>query len=461
MIATVLLFVFLALIFFDILQGLRRGFFPSLLRLLSVVAVVVLAFFTAEYIGDHIMELELTYERSVYTVEEIIVLYIEEFELEEALNYSETIKQLVMHMPEILVKEILFVPLFFIYKLLSLPIIGIVNNILFRARKKKRDGTVVRRKKHRFSGMLVGAAQGILCFAVLMVPVFGMLDFSASFSDSFEESESYELISAAAKIESDFIIPLENATWVKTLELCGVRAMCTASFDALSKTELVRDGETHSIYYFETLEEAFPAINAFVVLQDIDPEHMTSDDYKKLNYVFVTAKDSEEVSTVITEVTTSLVSNYVDDHYKESADAITEVFLNEVLAEHTDTEKVDFEAELGAIQTILEVIDSATAEDTEHAFNNHDIDVVVDTILSSDVTYATIMKVIENEDTAEILRAEIDMGESMKAQTEDLLNTYRAEQLETASVEEIARILEATDSIAELLGVSLAEIPNF
>ncbi len=460
MIATVLLFVFLAFILIDTLQGLRRGLFPSLVRLGSVVAVILLAFFTAEYIGDHIMELELTYEGSVYTLEQIITLSIHDLNLEEALNYSDTIKQLVMHLPEILVKELLFVPLFFLYKLITLPIIGIINRIFFRSKKKMGDGTVVRRKKRRFSGMLVGAVQGLLCFAVLMVPVFGILDFGSAFSRAFKESESPELVSAAVTVENDLVAPLESAMWVKTLELCGVRAACTVSFNALSKTVLVQDADSHAIYYFETLEEAFPAINAFVVLKDIDPEHMTSDDYKKLGYVFATAKSSEEVSTVVTEVTTSLVSSYVDEHYKGSADAITEIFLAEVLAEHTDTENVDYEKELGAVQTILEVIDSATAEDSDHAFDNHDIDVVVDTILSSDVTYTTIIKVIENEETAKTLREEINMGESMKAETAELLNTYRAERLESVTAEEMVRILEATDSIAELLGVSLTAVPT-
>lgn len=460
MIALVLLALFLVFVLTDTVQGLRRGCHPSLVRLLSVVGIIFLAFFTAEYIGDHIMALELVYEGERYTLEELLLMYAKQMNLEEALNYSETVKQLVMHMPEVLVKELLFIPLFLIYKLISLPIVALINHIFFPSRKKNKDGTLTKAKKRRFLGMLVGAVQGVLCFAVIMVPVFGLLDFGTAFSNSFEQSESEELVEASVSVRESFITPLESASWVQTLDLCGIRTVCTFTFEKLSKTELILEDEHRSIYYFETLEEAFPAINAFVVLKDIDPNHMTGEDYKKLGYVFDTAKSSEEVSAVLTEVTSSLVSQFVDEHYKDSADAITDIFLSEVLAEGTDTANVDYEKELGAVQTILEVIDCATDENADHAFDNHDIDVVVDTVLSSDVTYNTLIKATQDEEAAQTLREEIAMSETMKEKSATLLDAYRESRIETATPAEMARILEATDAIANLLGVTLTEIPT-
>jgi len=460
MIALLLLALFLVFVLTDTVQGLRRGCYPSLVRLLSVVCVILLAFFTAEYIGDHIMELELVYEGERYTLEELLLMYAKQMNLEEALDYSETVKQLVMHMPEVLVKELLFIPLFFIYKLVTLPIIALINHIFFPRYKKDRDGSRIKTKKRRFFGMLVGAVQGVLCFAVVMVPVFGLLDFGTAFSDAFEQSESEELVEASVSVREGFITPLESASWVQTLELCGMRTACTFTFEKLSKTELTLEDEHRTIYYFETLEEAFPAINAFVVLKDIDPSHMTSEDYQKLGYVFDTAKSSEEVSAVLTEVTSSLVSQFVDEHYKGSADAITDIFLSEVLAEGTDTANVDYEKELGAVQTILEVIDCATDENADHAFDNRDIDVVIDTVLTSDVTYTTLIKATQDEKAAATLREEISMSETMKEKSVELLDAYREGQLETATPEEMARILEATDAIAGILGVTLTALPT-
>ncbi len=474
MIATLLLLIFLVFILIDTMQGLRRSLFPSLIRFASVIAVIVLAFFTSEYIGDHVMEIELTYEGEKHTFEELMSLYIHNNNLEDALNYSNTIKQLVMHLPEILVKEVLFVPLFFVYRLVTLPIIGVINKIFFPKKKKhaeqevelteeekeKENRKAARRRWFRFGGMMVGAVQGIVCFLVVMVPVFGICQFSTEFVDAFSENENQAVSELCITMEEEIIEPIESAAWVKTLDMCGLRAVCLHTFEELSHTPFEKDGETIDIYYFVKLKDAFPALDAFLVLQDIDPEHMSSEDYDKLNYVFVTAKDSEEVATVLTEVTTSLVSDYVSDDYRNSADAFTDTFLTEAIAEDTETHNVDFEKELDAVKTILEVMDRATDEEAEHAFGDKDLDTIVDTILDTDVTYNTVLKVSGEEEKVQNFRNEINMNESMKEKTEKLLVDYRSEQSTIVSIEEHARIVEVTDALAEILGITLNEVPS-
>ncbi len=474
MIATVLLLCFLVFILIDALQGLRRGLFPSLTRIASIVGVIILAFFTAEYIGDHIMFLEFTYEGDKHTFEELMVLYIQNNNFEEALNYSDTIKQLVMHLPEILVKEILFVPLFFIYRLITLPIVGIVNKIAFPKKKKRRDESdaerelteqeqekekkdTTRRRWFRFGGMIVGTVQGIICFLVVMVPVFGICHFGTDFVEAFDASEHEAMVGICDTMDEDVIQPIENAAWVKTLDFCGLRKLCVYTFEELSHTPFEQNGEVIDIYYFVKLKATFPALNAFLLLQDIDPEHMTSEDYQKLNHVFATAKDSEEVASVLGEVTNSMVSDYVSDEYRGSADVFTDVFLDEVMAEQTDTQNVDFEKELGAIKTILEVMSLATDENAEHAFGDKDIDTVVDTIVDTDVTFTTVLKVSNDDESSQKFREEINMNESMKEKTEKLLNDYRSEQSQTAAIEEYSRIIEATDALAAILGITLSD----
>jgi hypothetical protein len=312
----------------------------------------------------------------------------------------------------------------------------------------------------RWAGMLLGAVQGILCFIIVMVPVFGLVQFGEKFIDEFAESETEELAALCASMDESFVAPIDNAAWIKALDACGVRSLCLSTFHGLSHTTLTHDGVDKDIYYFMTLEDAFPTISAFLLLQDIDPEHMVAEDYRKLNNVFSTAKDSEEVSTVLKEVTISLVEDYTKDEFRDSADILTQAFVDELLSENTQIEKVDLEKELDAVKTILEIMDSASNEDVTTAFDGRQVDAIVEIVVSSDVAYNTLVKTLENEESCETLRRDIQIGGLHKEDAEKALNDYRQEVSEAMTEEEFSRVVAVTDSIADLMGITLKDLSS-
>jgi len=452
LIATLFLFVFI-----DAVWGcFRRNFFGSIMRLVSVVICAFLAYLCAQYIGDHLMQIPIGEARNIGDVFE--ELLISSPELVAALQYSDTIDQLVRHLPEIMAKELLFVPFFAIFRLISLPVIEILNTILFGGKRRREKA----KKKHfmiklgkRLGGLAVGALQGFLCFCICLVPIFGFSNFAASFADNFKDSQVEELASFSETVDNTIAKSMDSSITVKALKISGIYKLCDNVFYKLSHTTMIRDGQKTDIYYFETLENAFPAVSAFLLLQDMDPEHMTTEDYRNLNNVFVTAKDSEEVSAVLKDVTGGLVASYVEEEYQESAKMITDTFVEYVLAESTATENLDLELEMTAIENILSVMNTAVSEGAESAFEVKSADTVVDSVLNTEATYETLVGVVQDEEKGASLRNEINMEDVSKEKTAEELKKYRDAKLEGATPEQSARINELVGSVADLLGVTL------
>ena len=470
MIATILLGILILFVVIDILQGLRRGLYASLTRLASIALCIVGAFFLAQYLGNHILEMSIVYEGEKVLLGDLARALLESNEdLASIFEYSPTLKELALHLPEVLAKEILFLPLFFILRLVSLPIVGIINKIAFPRKKRDENGKKVKikRKKYHLFGMLVGAVQGALCFAIIMVPIFGLSDFSAIFVNQFKNSDSEQLRALSETLENEFVSPLSSSFIVKTMDKTGVHDACSTTFTALSHTTIQnKKGEVKDVEYFHTLESTLPAVDAFVhlssVMDSVDGGlgNLSSEDYSKLSDAFATASKSEAVADVLTEVTGSMVKDTVGGEYQETAGKITDIFVQEVIAKNNESDTaVDLEKELGAMQEVLNIMDSATSSGVENVFSEKDVDSIVDTIISTDVAYTTFVKAVKDEETVSTIKSEIALDEAKKEDTKAALDDFLAEKQTTATPEEFERIQAAVDAIAGMLDITLNELP--
>ncbi len=470
MIATVLMAILIVFVVIDVLQGLRRGLYASLTRLASIALCIIGAFFLAQYLGNHILEVPVTYEGETVLLGELVRALLENSEeLASIFEYSPTLKELVIHLPEVLAKEILFIPLFFILRLISLPIVGIINKIAFPKKRRDENGkkVKVKRRKYHLFGMLVGAIQGALCFALIMVPVFGLADFSVTFINQFKDSDSEELRAFSDTLENEFVSPLASSFIVQTMDKTGMHTVCSDTFTALSHANIQnKKGEVKDVEYFHTLESTLPAVDAFVHLSGVldsangDFSSISSEDYGKLSDAFATASKSEAVADVLTEVTGSMVKDTVGGEYQETAGKITDIFVQEVIAKNNESETpVDLEKELGAMQEVLNIVDSATSSGVESVFEEKDVDSIVDTIVSTDVAYTTFIKAVEDEETSSVIKNEIALDESKKEDAKAALDDFLAEKQTTATPEDFERIQAAVDAIAGMLDINLSELP--
>ena len=396
------------------------------------------------------MEVSIVYEGNTMTVREIVGSFVEASpEIQEILGYSATVEELVWHLPEVIVKEVLFLPIFFILKLVTLPVIGILNAVLIP--KKKRG--------KRLLGLVVGAAEGLLCFLVVMVPVFGLESTAVVFCNEFKNSDNEALVSLSETVEKEFIMPLEASAVTKTFDRIGIRSVCTKTFDALSHTVIQTKNGTKDVEYFHTLEGALPVVNAFLHLKSLDISNIQTDDFDKLNDVFAAVSDSEEMSDILVEVTNNAIKDSVDEEYRETAGKIAESFVSNIIEKNKETDGgVDLEKEFTAIQTVMDVVSNATSSGVESVFAEKDVDTIVDTIVSTDVAYDTFIDIVKDEETSAVLKEEIVLDEEKKEEAKSVIDSYLSEKQETATPEEFARIQEAANAIAGMLDITLSEL---
>ena len=311
--------------------------------------------------------------------------------------------------------------------------------------------------------------QGALCFAIIMVPVFGLSDFSRVFVDQFKNSDSEELRALSETLQIEFITPLESSFIIKAMDKTGVHTACSKTFTALSHTSIQnKKGEVKDIEYFHTLESTLPTVDAFVHLQDVMNTategglgNLTSDDYSKLSDAFATASKSEAVADVLVEVTGAMIKDTVQGDYQETASKVTDIFVAEIIAKNNESEiPVDLEKELGAMQEVLNIMDSATSSGVDNVFKEKDVDAIVDTIVSTDVAYTTFIKAVEDEETSSAIKNEIVLDESKKEDAKQALDDFLAEKKDTVSSEEFDRIQAAADAIASMLDITLGELPS-
>ena len=482
LVSAILLITILLFVIVDVAMGCWRGLFSALIRLGEVIVCAVIAFFLAPVISHWLLELPLVNGESIQAVYDgFIGSY---GEVSAALELSEGISQLVYHLPEVLVNEIMFVALFFALRLLTLPIHFLVSRlvdlpgkmVLKKAKKAANavqpDSATERKKRSkyraikstnlalRFCGVIPGVVQALVCVLILMVPLFGMVEFGERFSASFSDSNQTEIVAMAEKIDDDFVEPINNSVVGKVCGGLGIKQACIGVFHLLSETELEVSGKPMRIDYFEFMESLFEPIDSLLKLSNVDPEHMTDQNYEDLSAVLQTAQTNEHkeyIEEAVKGGVTDVVTQFVDDSFRNTADIVVESFTDKLLdAEEPITGDV-LKKEVNAIRDTLTVIQTATSESAESAFEVIKADTLVDGLIQTDLLYGTLIEVVDDPENLEILRNDLAANTVQKENIKTEIEKYRNESSAVRSEEEMTKILEITDALAKVFDVDLSE----
>lgn len=453
-------------ILIDVLMGLRRGLFPALVRFGFVFVCVMCSVFFAAPLSHYLLGLKFIDGQSLQEVFEAY-LYAQNG-VAEALALSDPIEQIVLHLPEVLLSEIAFVLMFFLARLVTLPISALVCRIAFgprhpkpapvdeiRKEKKPLVGTI------RWAGMLVGLVQAVICFAVLLVPLFGTVEFCERFEENFSDAEEVALADISSDLREKIIEPVNDSDVTHVAEALGIRATCVYVFHRLSDTTIVLSTGERTIDYFEYLESMFPAVSALLKLVDVDPEHMTDEDYDNLCIVLETAQSHEDIVVAVKDSVTEVVSTYVDDSFRSSADVVVATFTDKILSEEGNLDSQKLKAEVASVQDTLKVIQTATSASADSAFEVIAADTLVDGIIKTEVLYDTLVEVANDPERCAVLQTDFASSDEQKARMKDEIEKYRQQSLETRSAEEMAKIAEITDALALVLNVEIADLPGF
>jgi len=451
-ISLILLITALVFIAVDVLMGLKRGLFPALFRLVIVFLCAVIAFSLASKVSDILGNLTVSDGKNLQQVFEEYLS--SQGTLDEALSKSGDLYRLVLGLPTVILAELSFVVLFFVLRLISLPISAIISHFLFRFLfgRKRKNGQSLLPKTHRGFGMIVGAVQALICFSILMVPVYGVIEFGETFTSEFSDVGIADLEDVSSDIQSEVLDPFNNCPVVKVGGAIGQRNICLGLFHNLSSITI----EEREIDYFKEIEDLFPAIAAVCKLNDVDPNNMTDADYENICTILQTAKDHPEVVEAVTSSVSDVVSQYVDDSYRDSADTLVSVFTDKVVSAENAIEAEALKTEIETMRKTLEVVQNAASTETKDVFDAETTaKSVIDDIVKTDLMYDSLLEISKDSEKSETLRGDFHLSDDKVASTKQELENYRAECL-TESAATRDKKLEITDALADVLGVVLS-----
>lgn len=168
--------------------GLIRGWKNSVIRLVEVVVCAFVAYFLASSLAEAVLALDLSsYGLSVAgvnvtTIEETMTTLISSVEIISGIvNASPTISSLITIFPVVIISLVSFVILFFLIKYFVGIFHAIIGGIIRRRKKKQsaydEDDNAKKRTLSRLIGAGIGVLQGIICFAVVFMPIAGVTFF--------------------------------------------------------------------------------------------------------------------------------------------------------------------------------------------------------------------------------------------------------------------------------------------
>jgi len=196
---------FAVCIFLGVLYGFKRGFFKTLIRIITLAASAIASFlivintytaldteFTKVSMSDIVAAIS---ANATEPLDPGTITIIESFDVE-------TVAHLLMLIACLVVAPIAFVVIFYLLKLVSLIIYAILSAILgFGGRYKS--------FLNRLGGAVAGAVQGALIAIVALLPVIGFLGLAEDSRDHLIESASDE---AAVTVSEFYVNYVDEAT---------------------------------------------------------------------------------------------------------------------------------------------------------------------------------------------------------------------------------------------------------
>lgn len=210
---------FAATVLFGVIFGLKRGFFKTLVRIITIVAAAVLTilliFWIFQYIGDWFAGKTLPDAiRAVWSnydtsVDEKTRQLIASFD-------AQTAERIIMMAFSLFAVPVIFIASFYILKVLFLIVYLILVAILGFGGRKKRSvlGTLL--------GGLAGAVQGALIAAVVLMPVAGFCGMAADMKESLTSSDKpQETVDTVEGFYRDYLDELIESPTISAIRTFG------------------------------------------------------------------------------------------------------------------------------------------------------------------------------------------------------------------------------------------------
>ena len=452
LISLVILGLFALTMLSSVIFGLIRGFGKALLRFITVAFSFIVALMVATLALDKLSGYweGMTLLELINSLGATLTGVIPEFTPEtEALISAfdvETIEPIVNLLGAVIILPIVFVIIFFLIKMVTWIVYFILGGILSIMKKEKKALS-------RLLGATIGAVQGLLIFAVVMVPISGYVSMIEDLREPLTaEGMPEDLVESVNEAYDVALAPLTEDPVINFFGACGSRAMFSSIATVKMNGEKVdMSDELRSLLYVYI--DSIP-------IQDMDFMAPTEQDKADLSNLVDSALEDPFLSTVLSGLLrgvstafntgalvfpveepfatlgTDLVSIFRDSTPDDLDDDITTVLnVYFILAEHEVFDAISGEGDDIAKALITEVngercVDRVVAELKSNPHTKH----LVSSITKLSVSVLTSAM---GEDAAEIY-------ESVKAGISDVLSVSKDGKTEEEYKAEVSEKLDAT-----------------
>ena len=239
-----------AFLIFGMFWGMVRGFKKSLFRGIWLVVIAMIMFFLTPTISSALFNINLDFLGLVINGEKVHTIYETAYNL---LTSQEQIADVIENNPEIipLIEElivlflntIMFPILFWITKIVTWPIWAIISVIIFKRKKIMVAGKkkVMKTKKYRFLGAMVGAFAGVIVMTITMMPVNGTIKLIQEVDAiEYHASENGEgIITSMLGAENmQYIDAYNNTVIAKAMKYTGITGISNGMYNFLSTKKI-------------------------------------------------------------------------------------------------------------------------------------------------------------------------------------------------------------------------------
>ena len=415
--------ILLICILLGLLMGLWRGFNKSLIRFFVVIAMSLVCFFITPPISKAIVDADISSLNfsidgvKMTTIKEGLVALLEKINfISELMTASDTFRAFVEALPALVINLLVFMLGFLILSIISNLFSWLLSKLILRRIPK---GS---RNRHRLLGGLVGAIQGVFVFAVLAVPVFGLVGTAekalnatndtktqtASYQTqvnkddqvytlvSVESSDTTEQDSSKKSLDTEeynkYIKDFNKLPFVKVFKALGIKSVEQKVYNSLTTTSINKE-KVSLEKEVVTIAKAANNISSITKLS----ASSTAEDFDNARDVVSTLFDSSLFSRIGEEVVRHAATEWSDPSdpkafgvKKPDIGKMGNPLLDKALLELQNATRKTLEADLIQTLNLLECAkdnglfkaftDKSSSEDLLRLFSKNDGQVIVDLV---------------------------------------------------------------------------------
>ena len=294
-----------------LLMGIWRGFNKSIIRFFVVIAMSLLCFFITPPIAKSVVNADISSLGiniagvEIDSLQEGIITLLEKIGfIQELITASPTFKAFVEQIPTLILNLLIFVIGFLILTLISLLFSWLLSKLILRKVPPEK------RNRFRILGGLLGVVQGIFVFAVIAVPVFGIISTTEKALNEINSNETTTQVSTSSihNTTSDYIIVSEN-------ENDGV----LSNVNLNQYNQYIKDFNNLAFVKvfkalgIKTLEEK--------VYSNLTTVTVNKEDVNFENEIIIAAKISSNLDSI-----TKISSNYTEQDYNNMRNVVNDLF---------------------------------------------------------------------------------------------------------------------------------------